>query len=225
MRHTITQQLFLLTRCRIVGGEIRDEGATGVGSKPKLVLLFVSNLYPWFRATWETDFGKPDRIVTPLDIMIEGPLGGAAFNNEFGRPAINGYFRTYAEKVNSFGGEEVRGYHKPIMLAGGLGNIRDEHVQKGEISVGANLIALGGPAMNIGLGGGAASSMASGQSAENLDFASVQRDNPEMERRCQKLSTAVGSSVTEPNSLHPRCRCRWSFQCFPLTRFRRWSRW
>ena len=172
------------------GGEIRDEGATGVGSKPKagLVGFSVSNLLiPGFEQPWETDFGKPDRIVTPLDIMIEGPLGGAAFNNEFGRPAINGYFRTYAEKVNSFGGEEVRGYHKPIMLAGGLGNIRDEHVQKGEISVGANLIALGGPAMNIGLGGGAASSMASGQSAENLDFASVQRDNPEMERRCQEV--------------------------------------
>ena len=172
------------------GGEIRDEGATGVGSKPKagLVGFSVSNLrIPGFEQPWETDFGKPDRIVNALDIMLEGPLGGAAFNNEFGRPAINGYFRTYEEKVNSFGGEEVRGYHKPIMLAGGLGNIRDEHVQKGDICVGANLIALGGPAMNIGLGGGAASSMASGQSAENLDFASVQRENPEMERRCQEV--------------------------------------
>jgi phosphoribosylformylglycinamidine synthase len=119
--------------------------------------------------------------------MMEGPLGGAAFNNEFGRPAILGYFRTYEEQVNSFNGSEVRGYHKPIMLAGGLGNIRDEHVQKREIIVGANLIALGGPAMNIGLGGGAASSMASGQSAENLDFASVQRENPEIERRCQEV--------------------------------------
>jgi phosphoribosylformylglycinamidine synthase len=119
--------------------------------------------------------------------MMEGPLGGAAFNNEFGRPAILGYFRTYEEQVNSFNGSEVRGYHKPIMLAGGLGNIRDEHVQKREIVVGAHLIALGGPAMNIGLGGGAASSMASGQSAENLDFASVQRENPEMERRCQEV--------------------------------------
>jgi len=150
------------------GGEIRDEGATGVGSKPKagLVGFSVSNLrIPGFEQPWESDFGKPERIVTALDIMIEGPLGGAAFNNEFGRPAINGYFRTYEEEVNSFGGVEVRGYHKPIMIAGGYGNIRDEHVQKGEINVGANLIVLGGPAMNIGLGGGAASSMASGQSS------------------------------------------------------------
>jgi len=172
------------------GGEIRDEGATGVGSKPKagLVGFSVSNLrIPHFEQPWETDFGKPSRIVSALDIMLEGPLGGAAFNNEFGRPAILGYFRTYEEQVNSFNGSEVRGYHKPIMLAGGLGNIRDEHVQKGEICVGANLIALGGPAMNIGLGGGAASSMASGQSSENLDFASVQRENPEMERRCQEV--------------------------------------
>jgi len=172
------------------GGEIRDEGATGIGSKPKagLVGFSVSNLrIPNFEQPWETDFGKPNRIVSALDIMMEGPLGGAAFNNEFGRPAILGYFRSYEEEVNSFNGREVRGYHKPIMLAGGLGNIRDEHVQKREIIVGANLIALGGPAMNIGLGGGAASSMASGQSAENLDFASVQRENPEMERRCQEV--------------------------------------
>ena len=172
------------------GGEIRDEGATGIGSKPKagLVGFSVSNLrIPNFEQPWETDFGKPNRIVSALDIMMEGPLGGAAFNNEFGRPAILGYFRTYEEQVNSFNGSEVRGYHKPIMLAGGLGNIRDEHVQKREIIVGAHLIALGGPAMNIGLGGGAASSMASGQSAENLDFASVQRENPEMERRCQEV--------------------------------------
>ena len=172
------------------GGEIRDEGATGIGSKPKagLVGFSVSNLrIPNFEQPWETDFGKPNRIVSALDIMMEGPLGGAAFNNEFGRPAILGYFRTYEEEVNSFNGTEVRGYHKPIMLAGGLGNIRDEHVQKGDIVVGANLIALGGPAMNIGLGGGAASSMASGQSAENLDFASVQREKPEMERRCQEV--------------------------------------
>lgn len=125
--------------------------------------------------------------MTALDIMTEGPLGGAAFNNEFGRPALNGYFRTYEEKVDSHNGEELRGYHKPIMLAGGIGNIRAAHVQKGEIVVGAKLIVLGGPAMNIGLGGGAASSMASGQSDADLDFASVQRDNPEMERRCQEV--------------------------------------
>lgn len=172
------------------GGEIRDEGATGRGSKPKagLVGFSVSNLrIPEFEQPWENDFGKPSRIVSAFDIMVDGPLGGAAFNNEFGRPSILGYFRTYEQKVSSFNGEEVRGYHKPIMLAGGLGNIRKSHTQKGEISVGAKLIALGGPAMNIGLGGGAASSMASGQSSEDLDFASVQRGNPEMERRCQEV--------------------------------------
>ena len=172
------------------GGEIRDEGATGRGSKPKagLVGFTVSNLrIPGFEQPWEKDFGKPSRIVNALEIMKEGPLGGAAFNNEFGRPNILGYFRTYEDKVNSFNGEEVRGYHKPIMLAGGLGNIRREHTEKGVIPVGAKLIALGGPAMNIGLGGGAASSMASGQSSEDLDFASVQRENPEMERRCQEV--------------------------------------
>ncbi|TNI89382.1 phosphoribosylformylglycinamidine synthase [Aeromonas sobria] len=172
------------------GGEIRDEGATGRGAKPKagLVGFSVSNLrIPGFEQPWEQDFGKPSRIVSAFDIMQEGPLGGAAFNNEFGRPAILGYFRTFEEEVPSHNGVEVRGYHKPIMLAGGIGNIRSEHVQKGEIPVGAALIVLGGPAMNIGLGGGAASSMASGQSAEDLDFASVQRDNPEMERRCQEV--------------------------------------
>jgi phosphoribosylformylglycinamidine synthase len=172
------------------GGEIRDEGATGRGSKPKagLVGFSVSNLrIPGFEQPWETDFGKPARIVSAFDIMTEGPLGAAAFNNEFGRPSILGYFRTYEQKVISFNGEEVRGYHKPIMLAGGLGNIRKSHIQKGEITVGAKLIALGGPAMNIGLGGSAASSMTSGQSSEDLDFASVQRGNPEMERRCQEV--------------------------------------
>src|SRR5690606_19426831 len=172
------------------GGEIRDEGATGRGAKPKAGLtgFSVSNLnIPDFLQPWEKPYGKPERIVSALDIMIEGPLGGAAFNNEFGRPALNGYFRTVEQAVSSPRGEEVRGYHKPIMLAGGLGNIRENHVQKGEISVGAKLIALGGPAMLIGLGGGAASSMASGASSEDLDFASVQRQNPEMERRCQEV--------------------------------------
>ncbi|WP_109396375.1 phosphoribosylformylglycinamidine synthase [Proteus faecis] len=172
------------------GGEIRDEGATGRGAKPKagLVGFSVSNLrIPGFEQPWEEDFGKPERIVNALDIMTEGPLGGAAFNNEFGRPALLGYFRTYEEQVNSHNGVEIRGYHKPIMLAGGIGNIREDHVQKGEITVGAKLIVLGGPSMNIGLGGGAASSMTSGQSDADLDFASVQRDNPEMERRCQEV--------------------------------------
>lgn len=172
------------------GGEIRDEGATGRGSKPKagLVGFTVSNLnIPTLPQPWEVHYGKPERIVTALDIMLEGPLGGAAFNNEFGRPNILGYFRTFEQKVDSFNGEEVRGYHKPIMLAGGLGNIKKDHIQKAEITVGAKLIALGGPAMNIGLGGGAASSVASGESNADLDFASVQRENPEMERRCQEV--------------------------------------
>ncbi|MDT0593717.1 phosphoribosylformylglycinamidine synthase [Glaciecola petra] len=172
------------------GGEIRDEGATGRGSKPKAGLagFSVSNLnIPQLPQAWEQPYGKPERIVDALEIMIQGPLGAAAFNNEFGRPNILGYFRTYEQNVNSFNGQEVRGYHKPIMLAGGLGNISRDHIEKGEITVGAKLIALGGPAMNIGLGGGAASSVASGESNLDLDFASVQRENPEMERRCQEV--------------------------------------
>ena len=172
------------------GGEIRDEGATGRGSKPKVGLcgFSVSNLkIPDFVQPWETDYGKPARIVSALDIMIEGPLGAAAFNNEFGRPNIAGYFRTFEETVPSADGEEVRGYHKPIMLAGGYGNIREEHVQKLPLPIGTPVVVLGGPAMLIGLGGGAASSMASGASAEDLDFASVQRGNPEMQRRCQEV--------------------------------------
>lgn len=172
------------------GGEIRDEGATGRGAKPKAGLtgFTVSNLrIPGFEQPWEQDYGKPGRIVDALDIMVEGPLGGAAFNNEFGRPALTGYFRTFEQSINTPHGEEVRGYHKPIMLAGGMGNIREDHVQKGEITVGAKLIVLGGPAMLIGLGGGAASSVATGASSADLDFASVQRENPEMERRCQEV--------------------------------------
>ncbi|QRV25317.1 phosphoribosylformylglycinamidine synthase [Marinomonas foliarum] len=172
------------------GGEIRDEGATGIGSKPKAGLsgYTVSDLkIPGFEQPWESYYGKPSRIVTPLDIMIEGPIGGAAFNNEFGRPNLLGYFRTYEQTIQGASQEEVRGYHKPIMLAGGIGNIRREHVEKQEIKVGAKLIVLGGPAMLIGLGGGAASSMASADGNEDLDFASVQRGNPEMERRCQEV--------------------------------------
>ncbi|MDX1721936.1 MAG: phosphoribosylformylglycinamidine synthase [Pseudomonas sp.] len=172
------------------GGEIRDEGATGRGAKPKAGLtgFSVSNLQiPGFAQPWEVPYGKPERIVTALDIMLEGPLGGAAFNNEFGRPALTGYFRTFEQAVETPRGFEVRGYHKPIMLAGGMGNIRADHVQKGEITIGSKLIVLGGPAMLIGLGGGAASSMATGTSSADLDFASVQRENPEMERRCQEV--------------------------------------
>jgi phosphoribosylformylglycinamidine synthase len=172
------------------GGEIRDEGATGIGSKPKTGLcgFSVSNLkIPGFTQPWERDNGKPGRIASALDIMIEGPIGAASFNNEFGRPNTCGYFRTYEQKVKSSKGDEIRGYHKPIMLAGGVGSIRREHIDKHDIPPGANIIVLGGPAMLIGLGGGAASSMASGSSSENLDFASVQRGNPEMERRVQEV--------------------------------------
>ena len=168
------------------GGEIRDEGATGIGAKPKAGLtgFSVSNLrIPGFTQPWERDFGKPDRIASALDIMLEGPIGAAAFNNEFGRPALGGYFRSYEQEV----GGTLRGYHKPIMIAGGMGNIRPNHVEKRDIPVGAKIIVLGGPAMLIGLGGGAASSVASGSSAEDLDFASVQRDNAEMQRRAQEV--------------------------------------
>ncbi|MBA4381967.1 MAG: phosphoribosylformylglycinamidine synthase [Sideroxydans sp.] len=169
------------------GGEIRDEGATGTGSKPKAGLtgFTVSNLnIPGFEQPWEANpIGKPGRIATPLQIMIDGPLGGAAFNNEFGRPNLTGYFRTFEEKVNG----EVRGYHKPIMLAGGLGSIKAEHTHKHDLPEGALLIQLGGPGMLIGLGGGAASSMDTGANAENLDFDSVQRGNPEMQRRAQEV--------------------------------------
>ena len=168
------------------GGEIRDEGAVGRGSKPKVGLtgFSVSNLnLPELTQPWEQNYGKPDRIVTALDIMVEAPIGGAAFNNEFGRPNLCGYFRTFEQ---DFDGER-RGYHKPIMIAGGYGNIREEHIEQHEFDPGCKLIVLGGPAMLIGLGGGAASSMASGSSAEDLDFASVQRQNPEIERRCQEV--------------------------------------
>ncbi len=168
------------------GGEIRDEGAVGRGSKPKVGLTgySVSNLkIPEHWESWEQDNGKPNRISSALEIMLEAPIGGAAFNNEFGRPNICGYFRSFEVVVDG----EIRGYHKPIMIAGGLGNIRAEHVDQHPIDVGAALIVLGGPAMLIGLGGGAASSMATGASDADLDFASVQRGNPEIEHRCQEV--------------------------------------
>ena len=172
------------------GGEIRDEGATGRGGKPKagLVGFSVSNLrIPGAVRPWEHDHGRPSRMASALDIMLEGPIGGAAFNNEFGRPALAGYFRSFELEVPGAAGSELRGYHKPIMIAGGFGNIRAEHVAKGIIGAGAALVVLGGPAMLIGLGGGAASSVAAGASHEDLDFASVQRENAEMERRCQEV--------------------------------------
>lgn len=170
------------------GGEIRDETATGRGAKPKAGLtgFSVSNLrIPDHLQPWEQDYGKPERIVSALDIMIEGPIGGAAFNNEFGRPNLAGYFRSYEQFDAAT--KRVRGYHKPIMIAGGYGMVRPEHVIKDRIPANASLIVLGGPAMLIGLGGGAASSMASGSSQEELDFASVQRHNPEIQRRCQEV--------------------------------------
>lgn len=171
------------------GGEIRDEGATGRGSTPKAGLtgFSVSHLQiPDFAQPWEQNHGKPERIASALDIMLEAPLGGAAFNNEFGRPNLTGYFRTFEQSV--LGSEnELRGYHKPIMIAGGLGNIRPMLIKKQPIPAGSLIIILGGPAMLIGLGGGAASSQASGESSETLDFASVQRENPEMQRRCQEV--------------------------------------
>ena len=174
------------------GGEIRDEGATGTGAKPKVGLtgFSVSNLkIPGMIQPWEADFGKPDRIASALDIMIAAPLGAASFNNEFGRPATCGYFRTFeqAEGGADAAPGRIRGYHKPIMIAGGLGNIRRRDVEKGDVASGSPLVLLGGPSMLIGLGGGAASSVGSGQSSSDLDFASVQRGNPEIQRRAQEV--------------------------------------
>jgi phosphoribosylformylglycinamidine synthase len=172
------------------GGEIRDEGATGRGAKPKAGLtgFTVSHLEveDWKQA-WEKNLpGKPGRIASPLQIMLEGPIGAASFNNEFGRPALNGYFRTCLLEDNGI----WRGYHKPIMLAGGVGQVREMHVTKARPAAGAALVVLGGPAMLIGLGGGAASSQGSGAGEEALDFASVQRGNPEMQRRAQEVIDA-----------------------------------
>jgi phosphoribosylformylglycinamidine synthase len=186
------------------GGEIRDEGATGRGAKPKAGLtgFSVSHLrIPGFEQPWEISsvsrgLGKPDRIVSALEIMIDGPIGGAAFNNEFGRPNICGYFRSFEQAAHGDPGGRMRGYHKPIMIAGGLGNVRRNHVEKCQIPVGAKIVILGGPAMLIGLGGGAASSMGSGTSSADLDFASVQRGNPEIERRAQEVID--------------RCTARWT---------------
>jgi len=171
------------------GGEIRDESATGRGARPKAGLtgFSVSHLdLPGLELPWRRAFGKPGRIASPLEIMIEGPLGGAAFNNEFGRPALAGYFRSFEAEI----GGRLWGYHKPIMVAGGLGAIRENQVQKRALVPGAKIVVLGGPAMLIGLGGGAASSMGSGQGEEDLDYASVQRGNPEMQRRCQEVIDA-----------------------------------
>ena len=169
------------------GGEIRDEGAVGRGSKPKAGLTGFTTSHlnlPELPQPWELETGKPDHMVSALDIMLEGPIGAASFNNEFGRPGINGYFRTFEYQESA---TRVRGYHKPVMIAGGVGSVRHDHVHAKDFPEGTALVVLGGPAMLIGLGGGAASSMASGSSSSDLDFASVQRGNPEMERRCQEV--------------------------------------
>ncbi|MDE2450424.1 MAG: phosphoribosylformylglycinamidine synthase [Gammaproteobacteria bacterium] len=185
------------------GGEIRDEGATGRGARPKAGLtgFSVSNLrIPGHERPWEQPPAAPARIASALDIMLEGPIGAASFNNEFGRPAICGYFRTF--ELATPGDEEgrVRGYHKPIMIAGGLGNIRRPHVEKADVPVGGKLIVLGGPAMLIGLGGGAASSVGSGASSADLDFASVQRGNAEIQRRAQETIDGC-SALGEANPI------------------------
>ena len=177
------------------GGEIRDEGATGIGAKPKAGLVGFSTSHlriPDFAQPWETapgiaDLGKPGRIASALDIMLEGPIGAAAFNNEFGRPSICGYFRTLEVQAPGDPPGRARGYHKPIMIAGGLGNVRRDHVEKHDCPPGAKIVVLGGPSMLIGLGGGAASSVGAGTSSADLDFASVQRGNPEMQRRAQEV--------------------------------------
>ena len=180
------------------GGEIRDEGATGRGGKPKAGLcgFSVSNLcIPGRPRPWEVDRGRSPRSASALQIMLEGPVGAAAFNNEFGRPNVLGYFRSFEQEAPGDRPGVVRGYHKPIMIAGGLGTLRRGHVEKAEVPVGSCLIVLGGPAMLIGLGGGAASSLGSGSSRQDLDFASVQRGNPEMQRRAQEVidrCTALG---------------------------------
>ena len=170
------------------GGEIRDEGATGIGARPKagLVGFAVSDLHlPGAPAPWEGDMPLPARIASPLEIMTDGPVGAAAFNNEFGRPCLAGFFRTWYRAADGSGA--ASGFHKPIMIAGGLGNVRPGNVDKRPVPAGAKLVVLGGPAMRIGLGGGAASSVASGDGDDELDFASVQRGNPEMQRRCQEV--------------------------------------
>ncbi len=172
------------------GGEIRDEGATGCGAKPKAGLtgFSVSNLrIPGAEQPWEVDRGQSPRAASALEIMIDGPVGAASFNNEFGRPNILGYFRTYQLALPGDAPGRARGYHKPIMVAGGLGNIRRLHVEKRDVPVGSRIVVLGGPGMLIGLGGGAASSLTSGAGQEDLDFASVQRGNPEIQRRAQEV--------------------------------------
>lgn len=176
------------------GGEIRDEGATGRGGKPKAGLCGFTTSHLRIEGLpqpWEPERPRPPRFATPFEIMRDGPIGAAAFNNEFGRPCLGGYFRTFEQATDEKGLR--RGYDKPIMIAGGLANLRRDHVQKRDLAPGDAVIVLGGPAMLIGLGGGAASSVAAGSSSAELDFASVQRDNAEMQRRCQEVIDACWS--------------------------------
>ena len=180
------------------GGEIRDEGATGLGARPKAGItgFTVAHLrIPEFGQPWEHPRSLPRRMASSLDIMLDGPIGAASFNNEFGRPNLAGYFRTFEADISGLPAGEFRGYIKPIMIAGGVGNVSARHARKIDVPVGARIVVIGGPAMLIGLGGGAASSLASGSSTEELDFASVQRGNPEMQRRAQEVidrCTALG---------------------------------
>ncbi|KAI8450611.1 phosphoribosylformylglycinamidine synthase [Phakopsora pachyrhizi] len=194
------------------GGEIRDEGAVGRGSKPKAALagFSVSNLHiPGFIQPWETElFGKPNHISSSLDIMLEAPLGSSNYNNEFGRPGLCGYFRTFIQRIPALSEKnctEVRGFHKPIMIAGGVGNVRPQLISKKKLAPNSKIIVLGGPGLLIGLGGGAASSIQSGSSSAELDFASVQRENAEMERRCQEVIDScinMGEDDNPIDSIH-----------------------
>lgn len=180
----------------VSGCETRDEGAVGSGSRPKAGLAgyCVSDfLIPGYRQPWELDVGKPSHIASALDIMLEGPIGSAAFNSEFVRPCTAGYFRTFLTEIDiGTGQKEVRGYHKPIMIVGGVGTVRPQHALKSPdvVKPGSFLVVLGGPAMLIGLGGGAASSISSGEGSVDLDFASLQRGNAEAQRRAQEVLNA-----------------------------------
>jgi len=187
------------------GGEIRDEAATGRGAKPKAGLTGFTTSHlrlPDAPRPWETERGRPERFASALEIMLDGPIGAARFNNEYGRPGICGYFRTFEGEAEGPDGPELRGYHKPIMLAGGLGNVRRRHAikaNKAYIKPSTPVIVLGGPALRIGLGGGAASSQTGGAGDAELDFASVQRDNPEMQRRAQEvIDTCWGLGEENP---------------------------
>ena len=196
---------------------MRPQPAAGPRPKAGLTGFTVSNLnIPALPQAWEQAPDKPDHLASPLDIMLEGPIGAASYNNEFGRPALAGYFRTFEQADKPSG--NIRGYHKPIMLAGGYGVIRPYHVNKNALPSGSKIVVLGGPAMLIGLGGGAASSVDSGAGRQELDFASVQRDNAEMQRRCQEvIDQCWARGRGEPDIVDPRRGRWWSVQCTART--------